>query len=68
MEPRYREGPPHATPTLPSPHHEDSTQQAAVQGGGCSEGTRCKEHCPEKGAEGVDASNGRIHGEVKTDV
>lgn len=39
-----------------------------MQGGGCSEGARCKEHCPEKGAEGVDASNGRIHGEVKTDV
>lgn len=43
-------------------------QQAAMQGGGRSEGARRKEHCPEEGAEGVDTSNGRIHGEVETDV
>lgn len=59
---------PQATPTPLSPHHKDSTQQAAMQGGSCSEGARRKEHCPEKGAEGVDTSNGRIHGEVETDV
>ena len=39
-----------------------------MQGGGRSDGARCKEHCPEKGAEGVDAGNGRIYGEVETDV
>lgn len=55
-------------PPPPSPHQKDSMQQAAMQGGGRSEGARRKEHCPEEGAEGVDTSNGRIHGEVETDV
>lgn len=39
-----------------------------MQGGGRSEGARCKEHGPEKGAEGIDPSNGRVDGEVETDV
>lgn len=55
-------------PTRSSPHQKDSAQQAAMQDGSCPEGARCKEHCPEEGAEGVDTSNGRIHGEVETDV
>lgn len=39
-----------------------------MQGGSSLEGACCKEHCPEKGAEGVDAGNGGIYGEVETDV
>lgn len=39
-----------------------------MQGGGRLEGARRKEHCPEKRAQGVDPSNGRVDGEVETDV
>ena len=39
-----------------------------MQGGGRSEGARREEHGPEKGAEGVDTSDGRVHGEVETEV
>lgn len=31
-------------------------------------GTGCKEHCPEKGAERVDSSNGCVHDEVEVDI
>jgi len=61
-------GPPEATSTLLSPHHEDSTQEAAMQGGGRLEGACREEHGPEKGAEGVDTSDGRVHSEVETEV
>ena len=39
-----------------------------MQGGSRSQGARCEEHRSEKGAEGVDTSDGRIHGEVEADV
>ena len=39
-----------------------------MQGGSCSEGACREEHGPEKGAEGVDTSDGRVHGEVETEV
>lgn len=39
-----------------------------MQGGGCLEGARREEYSPEKGAEGVDTSDGRVHGEVETEV
>lgn len=32
------------------------------------EGACCEEHCPEEGAEGVDTSDGRVDGEVETDI
>ena len=64
--PRWSPGTGHLHP--PPPHHEDSAQEAAMQGGGRSEGARREEHGPEKGAEGVDTSDGRVHGEVETEV
>lgn len=39
-----------------------------MQGGGRSEGACREEHGPEEGAEGVDTSDGRVHGEVETEV